>query len=483
LLLFVCLLLFFFFFTSSSLSISISLSLSLLSLWPFLDEDFDINDPNLDEKRRQKLTHKREKRRHKAEKKANKLREKREKYARKQEKKKKKKYRKVGKLITKEDPSYELMFDMLLGIRICVSRVSAKRLKKRQLSVHDYCERYDVALPAKGTPETPAHPCRDFTFRDYAPRVFRLIREKFDIDSADYLVSLTGEYILQEIISPGKSGSFFYFSHDTRYMLKTITPMETAFLRRILPAYTQHIMDHPDTLLIKFYGFHCVNMRGRDKAHFVVMGNIFAQSLAIHRRYDLKGSSVGRTVGPTKRGAEGVTLKDLDLEDDIVFGPASRQVFFETMESDADFCASQGIMDYSLLLGVHSEALAAKRRKERERRRAERERQKLELRAAAAAAVATDVDAAANAGSGSDSSQSSSDEETDDDEDDDFVSFGRPTFFTQHHGGIRATDEQDQPLGIIYFMGIIDILQPYNVTKRAENVFKGIRHDRVCGVI
>jgi len=429
-------------------------------------EDYDVNDPNIDEKRRQKLSHKREKRKQKAEKKATKLREKREKYARKQEKKKKKKYRKVGKLITKEDPSYELMFDMLLGIRICVSRVSAKRLKKRQLTDHDFRERYDVALPAKGTPETPAHPCRDFTFRDYAPRVFRLIREKFGIDSADYLVSLTGEYILQEIISPGKSGSFFYFSHDTRYMLKTITPMETAFLKKILPAYTEHIMDHPDTLLIKFYGFHCVNMRGRGKAHFVVMGNIFAQSLAIHRRYDLKGSSVGRTVGPTKRGAEGVTMKDLDLEDDIVFGPANRAVFFATMESDADFCASQGIMDYSLLLGVHSETLAHKRRKERERQRLERDRQKMELRATAALA---------NEGSASESSS----EDESDEEDDEFVMFGRPTFFTQHHGGIRATDEQDQPLSVIYFMGIIDILQPYNASKRAEHAFKSIRHDRM----
>ena len=61
---------------------------------------------------------------------------------------------------------------------------------------------------------------------DYAPSIFRNIREAFGIDSADYLLSLTAEYILQEIITPGKSGAFFYFTQDTRYMLKTITKEE-----------------------------------------------------------------------------------------------------------------------------------------------------------------------------------------------------------------------------------------------------------------
>jgi 1-phosphatidylinositol-4-phosphate 5-kinase len=31
----------------------------------------------------------------------------------------------------------------------------------------------------------------------------------------------------------------------------------------------------------------------------------------------------------------------------------------------------------------------------------------------------------------------------------------------------------------IYFMGIIDILTPYNLKKKMENFFKGLRYDKV----
>jgi 1-phosphatidylinositol-4-phosphate 5-kinase len=34
---------------------------------------------------------------------------------------------------------------------------------------------------------------------------------------------------------------------------------------------------------------------------FVVMANIFVTDLQIHRRYDIKGSTDGRTVGPEGR--------------------------------------------------------------------------------------------------------------------------------------------------------------------------------------
>lgn len=39
----------------------------------------------------------------------------------------------------------------------------------------------------------------------------------------------------------------------------------------------------------------CVQVR------FVVMANIFVTDLQIHRRYDIKGSTDGRTVGPEGR--------------------------------------------------------------------------------------------------------------------------------------------------------------------------------------
>ena len=77
----------------------------------------------------------------------------------------------------------------------------------------------------------------DFKFKDYAPWVFRYLRTHFHIDAADYLVSLTGKYVLSELGSPGKSGSFFYFSQDYRFIIKTIRSSEHKFLRSILSDY------------------------------------------------------------------------------------------------------------------------------------------------------------------------------------------------------------------------------------------------------
>ena len=45
------------------------------------------------------------------------------------------------------------------------------------------------------------------------------------------------------------------------------------------------------------------------------MGNVLPSGLRLHRRYDLKGSSWGRTVGAARRAADPhATLKDLDLD-------------------------------------------------------------------------------------------------------------------------------------------------------------------------
>lgn len=51
--------------------------------------------------------------------------------------------------------------------------------------------------------------------------------------------------------------------------------------------------------------------------------------------------------------------------------------------------------------------------------------------------------------------------------------------FYQDEGGYRATDEFNEPVDIIYYLGIIDICTPYNVIKKAEHFWKGLRADRV----
>lgn len=50
------------------------------------------------------------------------------------------------------------------------------------------------------------------------------------------------------------------------------------------------------------------------QTRFIVMGNLFCSEYRIHRRFDLKGSSHGRTTAKSEGEIdETTTLKDLDL--------------------------------------------------------------------------------------------------------------------------------------------------------------------------
>ncbi|CAI7871374.1 unnamed protein product, partial [Closterium sp. NIES-54] len=85
---------------------------------------------------------------------------------------------------------------------------------------------------------------------------------------------------------------------------------------------------------------------------FVVMANVFVTDLRMHRRFDLKGSSQGRS---TEKVAvdETTTLKDLDLDLSFHMPASWRALMHRQIALDTTFLQRQRIMDYSLLLGVH----------------------------------------------------------------------------------------------------------------------------------
>lgn len=197
----------------------------------------------------------------------------------------------------------------------------------------------------------------DFKFKDYAPWVFRHIRAHFMIDPADYLVSLTSKYILSELGSPGKSGSFFYFSRDYKYIIKTIHHAEHKLLRKILRDYYAHIEMYPNTLVSQFYGLHRVKIPYGRKIHFVVMNNLFPPHRDIHQTFDLKGSTIGRDFKEADLEQNPrATLKDLNWlrrNYHFEFGSEKKQVFVDQLKRDVALLQRLKIMDYSLLVGIH----------------------------------------------------------------------------------------------------------------------------------
>lgn len=142
---------------------------------------------------------------------------------------------KPGDTIFKGHQSYDLMINLQLGIRYTVGKITPESM--RELCPADFGPRARICLnfPREGSQLAPPHESVDFKWKDYCPMVFRHLRELFEIDSADYMLSICGDSALRELSSPGKSGSVFYLSNDDRYMIKTMRKAEVKVLLECSP--------------------------------------------------------------------------------------------------------------------------------------------------------------------------------------------------------------------------------------------------------
>eukprot|EP00291_Cryptomonas_curvata_P003428 CAMPEP_0172181512 /NCGR_PEP_ID=MMETSP1050-20130122/17860_1 /TAXON_ID=233186 /ORGANISM="Cryptomonas curvata, Strain CCAP979/52" /LENGTH=489 /DNA_ID=CAMNT_0012854805 /DNA_START=195 /DNA_END=1662 /DNA_ORIENTATION=- len=225
----------------------------------------------------------------------------------------------MGEIVDKKGHrAWDMACALQLGIRVNVGMNSQASYSKVP-DFETFQEHVKLKFPSKGSSTTPPHSGASFQFKDYAPTIFRHLRDAFSIDTADYMVALCntspdGSNSLRIMGTPGKSGSLFFFSNDMRFIVKTLPKREAALLREILPAYYQHVKQNPGTYLPRFYGLHRWKPEFGSNVRFVVMNNVFATSLALHTRFDLKGSTLGRTASANERrkGPRAI-LKDLDL--------------------------------------------------------------------------------------------------------------------------------------------------------------------------
>ncbi|WCJ34442.1 Phosphatidylinositol-4-phosphate 5-kinase family protein [Euphorbia peplus] len=260
-----------------------------------------------------------------------------------------------GETIIKGHRSYDLMLSLQLGIRYTVGKITP--VQRREVRTSDFGSKasFWMNFPKDGSQLTPPHQSEDFKWKDYCPMVFRNLREMFKIDAADYMMSICGNDALRELSSPGKSGSIFFLSQDDRFMIKTLRKSEVKVLLKMLPDYHYHVRSYENTLITKFFGLHRIKPSSGQKFRFVVMGNMFCTELRIHRRFDLKGSSLGRSTDKIEID-ENTTLKDLDLNYRFFLEPSWRDALLNQIEIDSKFLEVQHIMDYSLLMGVHYRA-------------------------------------------------------------------------------------------------------------------------------
>lgn len=118
--------------------------------------------------------------------------------------------------------------------------------------------------------------------------MFHQIRKQCGVSEADLLVSFRYDN-LTTIKGAGKSGAFFIFTNDKRFMLKTATKEERDFLWQLLPYYLQYLRKYEHTLLPRFLGVYSMKHEGiGGVVRFVVMNNVFYSPYKPIETYDLK---------------------------------------------------------------------------------------------------------------------------------------------------------------------------------------------------
>ncbi|VVC98481.1 unnamed protein product [Leptidea sinapis] len=291
-------------------------------------------------------------------------------------------------------------------IRVKHQKVKLFRANEPLLSVfmwgvnHTINELSHVTIPVM-LENMPSH----FKVKEYCPLVFRNLRERFGIDDIDYKESLTrfrspDNYLRSRAVkrfisklrrsatvppgvemnsqqdglirdatefmkhgltmkrlrsqptpddSSGKSGAKFYQSYDRLFILKTLTSEEVERMHSFLKHYHPYIVErHGKTLLPQYLGMYRLTVDGIEH-YLVATRNVFSNHLNIHRKYDLKGSTVDREASEKELEKDLPTLKDNDF---------IKQGFLTKLH----------LMDYSLLLGLHecgrgeAEAEAARQR-------------------------------------------------------------------------------------------------------------------------
>lgn len=158
----------------------------------------------------------------------------------------------------------------------------------------------------------------------------------------------------------GKSGEFFFFSHDRKLIIKTIPDVEKDMMIKILEKYHAHWKKYPDSIISKAYGLFTYESTELGlKFNIIVTKNVCGfPSEFVLRTYDMKGSTHDREVMRNSGGnsdLKGKVLKDIDFDhfDKKIY--ADRSLLAKTrnqLMEDSKFFKSVDLIDYSLVVFI-----------------------------------------------------------------------------------------------------------------------------------
>merc|ERR1712146_310110 len=79
-----------------------------------------------------------------------------------------------------------------------------------------------------------------------------------------------------------KSGEFFFFSGDNRFLVKTVSEAEGHLLFRMLPGYQGHLRNLPRSLIVRYAGLYRVELKDGETSWITVMASVFEHAKPIH---------------------------------------------------------------------------------------------------------------------------------------------------------------------------------------------------------
>lgn len=158
----------------------------------------------------------------------------------------------------------------------------------------------------------------DIYIEELAPTIFATIRNQEGITTDNIIESLSPEFNRDMVFKAGegqgKSGSFFFFSHDRRFIIKTMNNEEYKTFKGIFKDYFQYLLKHEDSLLARIFGIFTIKKEKLQPVHLILMGNTCTlQGKKLKYMFDLKGSFVNRETKVGKVHKPSQTLKDINL--------------------------------------------------------------------------------------------------------------------------------------------------------------------------
>ena len=279
----------------------------------------------------------------------------------------------LKKKIGTSEKSFEILFNMIMGIQIAIQATPNFKIKNRE-EIKKYLTKmiYSIQTIYLGKQKE-----ESYYLTEFGGVIFNNIRIYFGINKESFIKSISpqdfitelmisSQSIFEELVSTGSSGSLLYYTRDGELIVKTISKKEYKFLKTMLSKYYFYLKENPLSFLPRLYGCYILKRKYKKKVtniYFIVMANVFSTSRNIDIRFDLKGSKIGRQViKDNDKNSQmflngDMALKDLDFDkfgEKVNIGNKKREIILEQFKKDIEFLYSINSNDYSLLLGIHN---------------------------------------------------------------------------------------------------------------------------------